>query len=55
MCDRPRKARAGERACRERRVLVERAGLDKLTLDDLICENVALADIFMPQACAKRA
>ena len=31
------------------------AHLDRLTLDDLICENVALADILRPLPCAKRA
>jgi len=47
-------------ACRLREAMADAAEafyahLDKLTLDDLICENVALADIFSPQACAKRA
>ncbi|MGR3372448.1 MAG: RrF2 family transcriptional regulator [Pseudooceanicola nanhaiensis] len=47
-------------ACRLRQAMADAAEafyahLDKLTLDDLICENVALADIFTPQACAKRA
>ena len=47
-------------ACRLREAMADAAEafyahLDRLTLDDLICENVALADILRPLACAKRA
>ncbi|EDM70167.1 transcriptional regulator, BadM/Rrf2 family protein [Roseobacter sp. AzwK-3b] len=47
-------------ACRLRHAIADAAEafyahLDKITLDVLVCDNVALLDIFMPGRCVKQA
>jgi len=47
-------------ACRLRHAIADAAEafyahLDKITLDVLVCDNVALMDIFMPGRCVKQA